>query len=154
MTITFQVESWQQYLDDPAREGLWQQHYAEFEPIHHNELPFGPDIAGYGALAAAGVLSCVVGRRGGVMIGYCLLVIRRHMHYSALCAFEDTYYLAKAERRGLAGLRLLEAALAECKRRGTRKEYWQTKDFLDMTALLIRLGGHREGSVIVTTGVG
>lgn len=148
--VTYLVEPWEQYYADPARPGLWLAHYAEFKPVHRELLAFGPDVASYAALAKSGALVCVVARSAGQMIGYCLVVVKRHMHYAAICGFEDTYYLAQEHRRGLVGYELLLTALAECKRRGTVREYWQTKDFLDMSRLFERLGARHEGSVFVT----
>jgi L-amino acid N-acyltransferase YncA len=147
MTVTYQVEPWQQYYSDPSRESLWREHYAEFEPVHRNKLPFAPDEASYCALDRAGMLSVIVARRSGKMIGYCLVVIRRHLHYASLCAFEDSYYLTAGERHGWTGYKLLAAAVSECKRRGAVKAYFMTKEFVSMAELLSRLGMAREDSV-------
>ncbi len=147
MTITFHSETWDQYFNDPDRLSLWQEHYAEFEPAHEGKMPMGPDHKAYKALSNAGALEIIVARKSGQMIGYCLVVIRRHIHYAALCAFEDSYFVTKAERLGSVGTRLIKRALEVCKARGCVRAYWMTKEFNSIEILFKRLGMEKIDSV-------
>jgi GNAT superfamily N-acetyltransferase len=147
MMITFQVESWEQYFGDPEREALWLQHYAEFEPVHQHRMPFGPDIEAYSELARQGKLQITTVRRDGRLIGYCLVVITRHIHYNVRCGMEDSYYLAKSERKGLIGYRLIGEATAAAKRAGCVRLYFMTKEFRPIEVLLDRLGFEKLDSV-------
>jgi GNAT superfamily N-acetyltransferase len=147
MTITFHSESWDQYYNDPDREALWIEHYSEFVPAHEGKMAMGPDVAAYSALAASGALEIVVARKAGRMIGYCLVVVRRHIHYSSLCAFEDSYFVTKPERLGSVGTRLIKRALEVCKARGCVRAYWMTKEFNSIAKLFERLGMEKIDSV-------
>ncbi len=147
MTITFHCETWDAYYNDPDRQYLWEEHYSEFEPAHEGKMPMGPDVATYKALEGAGALSIVVARKSGRMIGYCLVVVRRHIHYSSLCAFEDSYFVTKDERRGSVGTRLIKRALDICRARGCVRAYWMTKEFNSIEVLFKRLGMEKIDSV-------
>lgn len=147
MTITFHSESWDAYYNDPDREALWKEHYAEFEPAHEGKMEMGPDVRAYGALDQAGALEIIIARKSGRMIGYCLVVVRRHIHYSALCAFEDSYFVTKPERLGSVGTRLIKRSLEVIKARGCVRSYWMTKEFNSIAVLFERLGMEKIDSV-------
>ena len=148
MTVTFQTETWDQYYNDPSRHGLWQEHYEEFKKIHLDRMEMNPDVGLYQALDKSGALSITVARKSGTMIGYCLVVVRPHIHYSrALCGFEDSYFVTMAQREGLTGYKLLAYAITECKRRGCLKIYFMTKEFNSIELLLTRLEMVKEDSV-------
>jgi N-acetylglutamate synthase-like GNAT family acetyltransferase len=146
-SVVFSVESWEQYYNDPARAGLWAEHYAELESAHEGKLVMAPDTLMYEALDKIGILQIVVARRAGKMIGYCLAVIKRHIHYAETCAFEDSYFITKLERRGLVGLELFKFVLADMTRRGAVRAYFMTKEFASVAKLFERLGMTRIDSV-------
>lgn len=145
--ITFQAESWDQYVSDPALRNLWEEHYLEFSPVHQGKMPMGPDESFYKAAAEAGMLEVVVARKAGEMIGYCLFTVKRHNHYGALCAFEDSYFVTKKERRGGCGLGLFKKAIQIINARGAVCSYWMTKEFNSIALLFERLGMERVDSV-------
>lgn len=136
MPITFQAESWLRYYHDPQRLRLWLEEYQEVG----SSLPFGPNLEAYEALERSGALLIITARRDGELIGYCLAAIHRHLHYEAVCGFEDSYYLTPAERRGTSGYKLLAETLKAMKRRGCREGYIQTRDSPSIAPLLERLG--------------
>lgn len=138
--ITYQLESWDSYYSDPERERLWVEHYSEFSPAHESRMEMGPDVNTYSALDRAGSLMVMTARRAGKLVGYCLVVVRRHIHYSALCGFEDSYFLTKSERNGLAGYKLIAKTLHALKKRGCARAYFMTKEFLNVALLFERLG--------------
>lgn len=138
--ITFQVESWDQYYRDPAREGLWREHYNELAQAHGFKEEMSPDIESYAAMDRAGILVILVAREAGRLVGYCTVVVKRHLHYPTLCGFEDSYYLTPAARKGTAGYRLIAEMVKVLRRRGCRKSYWMTKQFASVSVLFKRLG--------------
>lgn len=148
--ITFQVEPWSQYYQDPQREVLWREHYEEFLPVHERRLQMAPDVGFYTGAQAAGALDVVVCRKEGVMIGYCLMFTRPHVHYCGdLCTFEDSYYLTQSERKNLfgAGLRLVKFSIEVAQRRGSKRLYFMTKEFISIARMLEHLGFTKMDSV-------
>ena len=145
--ITFQIESWQQYFNDPQRLVLWQEHYEELEQAHSRQMPMAPDEAFYAALDSAGILVILTARQDGILVGYCLAVIKRHPHYNAVCGFEDSYYLTPRARKGSIGYRLLKAMRDELTQRGCCRSYWMTKEFASVEVLFQRLGMKKMDSV-------
>lgn len=145
--ITFHLESWGQYYGDPRREALWREHYAMLTLAHDNEMEMSPDVASYLAMEQAGQLQILVAREAGVMVGYSLFLTRRHLHYSALCGFEDSYFLTRRCRKGLAGYRLIAATLDALWSRGCVRAYFMTKEFASIATLLERLGGTKMDQV-------
>lgn len=61
----------------------------------------------------SGLLQIVTARADGKIVGYFVTALRFHPHYKdTLAAYEDAYYLMKAYRKGLAGVRLIREAEA------------------------------------------
>lgn len=147
MTISYQTESWASYYSDPDLLALWQEHYDELEPAHRGLMPMGPDVAGYEALESVGCLLVQTVRRDGRLIGYCTVVVRRHIHYPTVCGFEDSYFVSRLERKGLIGYKLLRKTLDELKRLGCKRVYFMTKEFNTIAILLERLGMAKIDSV-------
>ncbi len=140
MMITFQVESWSTYSSDPALAGLWLEHYNELEPAHEGSMEMGPDSELYSALDSAGKLVILVARSAGRMVGYCLVLVKRHPHYRAVCGFEDSYYLTPSARKGMAGVRLIAEMRKLLRQRGIVRCYWMTKKFASIEKIFLRLG--------------
>jgi len=107
----------------------------------------GPDEKTYKALSDAGALEVITARKTGKLIGYCLIVVKRHIHYDALCAFEDSYFVTKPERLGSVGTRLIKRALEVCGERGCVRGYFMTKEFNSIGKLFERLGMQKIDSV-------
>lgn len=147
--ITFHSERWLGYYNDPARPGLWQEHYEYLAQAHDYQMPMDPDIATYAMLDAAGQLEIMVARDAGRMVGYSLFLVKRHLHYAALCAFEDSYFMTAPARKGTAGVRLIRATLTRIWQRGAKRAYFMTKEFASVAALLQRLGGRKMDEVFV-----
>lgn len=144
--ITYQLENWNSYY--PECLPLWREHYAEFEPFHKNQMAMAPEVETYKRLDQLGMLQVIVARDAGKMVGYCLTVIRPHIHYcGTLCGFEDSYFLTNSLRQGLAGYKLLAAAVKAAKSRGVKRVYFMTKEFISVEKLLKRLGMEKCDSV-------
>jgi len=144
--VTFQLEPWSQYY--PECQGLWKEHWEEFHPVHLGKMPMAPAVSEYEAMAAMGQLQVMVARSAGKMVGYCLVVVRPHLHYChTLTGFEDSYFLTKPFRKGLNGLLLLKHSIEALRARGVQVAYFMTKEFNTIERLFLRLGGVRMDSV-------
>jgi hypothetical protein len=140
MTVSYQIESWDSYYADPARERLWSEHFAELAQAHEWKMETEPDVVVYRAMDAQGMLNIMVARKDGAMIGYCLIMFKRHLHYAALCAFEDSYFVTRSERKGFVGYKLIKQSLLAAKRRGAKRGYFMTKHFASVASLFVRMG--------------
>ena len=74
------------------------------------------------------------------MVGYCLVVIRRHPHYQNICGFEDSYFVTQDYRHGWNGIRLIQRSIAELARRGVTVSYFATKEFNSIARIFEFLG--------------
>jgi L-amino acid N-acyltransferase YncA len=136
--ITYTLEAWETYYRDCKN--LWPEHYDEIA-ADKDRMPMRPDVATYRKLEAMGCLQIVVARDDGRMIGYVLSVIRPHMHYAdVLCGYEDAYFLTKAHRRGMVGVKLLREAVEQMRRVGVRRVFFMTKVAHDMSLIFERMG--------------
>lgn len=137
--VTFMIEPWSSYY--PECIPLWEEHYAEFEPVHERRLEMCPDVAAYEALDRQGMLHILVARSAGRMVGYHLVVTRPHIHYAkSMCGFEDSYFLSKPFRRGRTGIRLFTEMFKHLDRIGVARSFYMTKEFNSIGVLLQRLG--------------
>jgi len=124
--VTYQEETWQTFW--PEAERLTKMHWKEVcqDP---SRMPLGLDVASYSALFAAGIMQIVTAREtfAGTLVGYQISIFRPHMHYcSVLCAFEDTYFLDPAYRKGFVGVKLISESLRLLKARGVKKVFFQS----------------------------
>lgn len=80
-------------------------------------------------------------RGRGILAGYAAYFLTPNLHYrSRLVAEADVFYLAPEYRRGLAGLRLLQAAERECIRAGAHIIQNKVKIAHDCGRLFERMG--------------
>ncbi len=138
--ITFQVETWANYSGDPEVWGLWKEEHEEARLIHQDRMELAPDLVTYELMDRAGLLFILTARNSGRLVGYCLAVIRRHMHYPTICGFEDTFFLTASERKGMVGINLIKACLEGLKARGCKRVYWMCNNSPDVGPILERLG--------------
>lgn len=135
--ITYTLEPWDDYFRDCQT--LWLEHYAEIAGMPDRQS-MSPDIGFFQFLESKGALQILTARRAGTMIGYCLVVIRRHTHYDTFCGFEDSYYLRQSERKGMVGVRLITNSLYHLRKRGVSQVFFMTKTSKDLSKLFSRLG--------------
>lgn len=136
--LTFQVESWAAYRAECG--ALWREHYDEIAR-DKDRMPMRPDEALYEALDAAGSLHVLTARDAGLMVGYQITVVRPHPHYAdVLCGFEDAYFLSAPYRKGMAGVKMIRAAVDTLRARGVRKVFFHTKAFKNLGRIFEFLG--------------
>lgn len=133
--LTFQLEPWYVFWRDG--EDLWREHYAE---IGNKDYEMDVDSTLYQAFENAGQLQVLTARKDGRIIGYVVMLVRKHPHYNILCGFEDAYFLTKVERKGLTGVRLLNEAIKCAKVRGVKRVFFHSKVLKDLRRIFTRLG--------------
>jgi GNAT superfamily N-acetyltransferase len=115
-------------------------HWEEIAP-YKDLLTVNPDLQAYATLEQAGKLCVVTARYNGRLVGYFVIMLHAHHHYShAIMAAEDLHFLHPDFRKGSAGLRLIAAAQAEAAARGAQVMSVRTKVSHSHGLLFERLG--------------
>jgi hypothetical protein len=97
-----------------------------------------PDWDTYAKLSDSGNLCVVTAKEDGVIVGYTINVISRHLHYPFLMAVNDIIYF-KPEYRGH-GLTLIRRTQQEVKLKGARFFSISVKPHIDFRPVLERMG--------------
>jgi hypothetical protein len=137
--LSYQAEKWGDVQAE--LEAIMPSHYAELAEDKES-MPLDIEHETYRTLDENQQLLLVTARDNGILVGYCITFVRRHMHYSSLCGFVDLYYLLPDYRMGLNGLRLFRVVLEKLKCLGVVKVYVSTKISLNRGKLFERLGFH------------
>lgn len=136
--ITYQVEQWSDCWEEMSQ--LWPDHYEEVA-MNRDKIPLEPNMEMYKALDDSGQLHVLTCRKDGKIIGYHVSIVRPHLHYrSSLSSFTDMYFVDKAHRGGMVGVKLFIEAEKSLKARGVEKLFTGTKLSLDMGKIFERLG--------------
>lgn len=135
--ITFQAEGPSRDIGEMAL--LLKAHYDEI--ALYKDIPLEPDFEYYRLLEGAGQLRYYSARDGGKLIGYMLVLVRRHPHYkSSLQGVVDLIYLDPEHRRGRTGMRLIEFAHSRLKAEGVQTLVQHVKDYADFGPVLKHMG--------------
>jgi GNAT superfamily N-acetyltransferase len=138
--ISFQIETWADIWRDGQE--IFKAHYDELA-LHKDVMPMGLDNDFYSDLQKRNFLLVVTARRDNRLVGYYVgIVIAHHPHNkdAGKVATTDMFYLAKRERRGGAGVRLLKAAASALREQGVVKASISTKINFENGKLLEALG--------------
>lgn len=123
--VTYQVEAWSAAL--PEMLPLARAHWLEVA-LNQADVPLDMDWDAYAALERTGHLHVVTARRGGVLVGYLVAVVRASLHNrSTVFAMFDLYYLKPEERSGWRGVGLFRAAERSLRARGVSVLHAGTK---------------------------
>jgi GNAT superfamily N-acetyltransferase len=77
----------------------------------HNELPdAGAQWAHYKALEQAGAMTAIGAFKGDELVGFICVLASRVPHYGHSLAVTESFFVAKAHRKGGVGVKLLKAA--------------------------------------------
>lgn len=133
--ITYQLEPWAIFEQDSRY--LWDKMYLE---VGSQDFPIQIDSPLYAHFESQGQLQILTVRKDGVMIGFAVVLIRKHSHYPALCAFEDAYFVIKSERKSGIGRELISRSLDELKARGVKKVFFYSNHSKSHRALFMDLG--------------
>lgn len=135
--IQYQVERWHDAEFEMAQ--LFDAHCAEVG-ADPGQFKLSPDYRSYRSFQDAGQLCVITARRDGLLIGYHISILRRHLHYDSLTAYTDVFYVRPDHRKGTIGVRLFQASEAAVRAMGAERIYTGTKLKLDIGPILERLG--------------
>lgn len=133
--ISFNVENWTDFW----KEG---QVLAALAYVEVGEgLSFSPDVSGYENLYEGGHLVILTAREDGNMIGYLLMVVRKHFHSTGIKAgTEEAMYLKPEKRIGTTGIRMMKIMEVVLKSLGVQRVYYTSRPQRDLSRLYSRLG--------------
>jgi GNAT superfamily N-acetyltransferase len=151
--ITFALEPWRDFVNDPQRETLWREHYDELAG-DKARMPLGVDNVYYSFLDMNGMLQITTARSAGVLVGYVLMVVKPHPRYcTVLTAFEDCYFLTLGERKKGVGARLVDEAERNARARGAKLCYFMTKLAADHSELF-KAAGYKATDLVFAKWIG
>jgi GNAT superfamily N-acetyltransferase len=137
MTIAFAVEEFAPFLTEA--QALFQAHFREIAP-YQDLLTINPDVAAYLAMEKAGRLVVVTARDDGVLVGYFVMFVHKHLHYSdTIIANEDGKFIHAAHRGGT-GMKLIKYAEQIARSRGAKLMVQRSKAKSEHGALYERMG--------------
>jgi GNAT superfamily N-acetyltransferase len=100
-----------------------------------------PDVSRYQTLEAAGAMLSLGLFKGEDLIGYSINNLFTHSHYGGLLVCQnELLFLAKAHRRGMAGVRLIAATEQTARDRGADMMLWHAKPRTTLDRMLPRMG--------------
>jgi GNAT superfamily N-acetyltransferase len=127
-----------------------------YEEIANNKdvIKLNPDYAMYKKLCDAGVMRIITARDDSKLIGYCICLIKYHLHYKdSLTALNDIFYISKDYRKGLIGVKLFIKTEEILKKYGVQRVIMNTKMHHDVGAIFDRLG-YKETERVFTKIIG
>ena len=136
--VVFAVEPFE--IAYPEAFALLRLHYDEIAP-HKDIFKLNPDVEAYRQMDRAGSLCIVTARAQGVLVGYIVMFIKRHLHYKdTYVATDDIHFIHPLYRKGSLGLRLIAAAEKEMVVRKVKIMILRTKAAHNHGLLFERLG--------------
>jgi hypothetical protein len=100
-------------VDSALSDGLEDLLAAHWEEValNRDDIPLAVDWSRYRQLERMGVLKALSMRKAGRLVGYNVFFVQPPIHYStSVWAVNDILYLTPAERRGMAGARMIREA--------------------------------------------
>lgn len=138
MPITYQQESLTTCKEDAQY--LLQDHWEEIA-LNKEAIKLNPDWDAYYDLEESGALKIFTARSDGNLIGYFVVLCRKHLHYvDHVFAFNDILYVHKDYRKGLVGAKLMKFAEKCLKEDGVSVVIVNTKRHKPFDSLLEWLG--------------
>lgn len=119
-------------------------HLAHWEEIKGPETygPLNPDYQGYIAQERAGQYIQLTLRKAGLLVGHFGGYLFTSRHTQALCAQEDTYFIAKEHRKGLLATHFLHYAERIAARIGAREFHASVKHANQAAAKVLEFAGY------------
>ena len=106
MSITYQ----QEFLNDVVEDckPLLEMHWEEIA-LNKDKVKLNPDWDAYYVLEDMGKLKIFTARENGLLVGYFVVIVGRHIHYKDhLFAGNDILYLSPKYRKGFTGIKLIK----------------------------------------------
>ena len=119
---------------------LLEEHW-ELVALNQGKIKLNPNWEEYARLDAAGVLRVFTAREDGELVGYCVLVVSRSMHYKDhVFANNDVTFVLPDNRAGATGYQLLKYAEDHCAENGISLMNVNTKVHIPFDSLLVGMG--------------
>ena len=82
---------------------------------------------------------CIGAFDGPDLVGFCVLIIQEHTHYSKIVGWCDSIWIAKPHRKGYAGLKIIREAQALARDKGAVGVYFSAPEGARLSMLFERL---------------
>ena len=149
--IEYKEQTFDQVIDEIKP--LLESHYEEIA-LDRDVIKLNPDYDMYKKLCDAGVMRIMTARDDGKLVGYCIVVIKYHLHYKdSLTAIDDIFYVSKDYRKGTTGVKLFIKTEEMLKGYGVQRVIMNTKLHHDVGAIFTRLG-YKETERVFTKIIG
>ena len=113
----------------------------ELVALNQGAIKLNPDWQQYAKLDAAGILRVFTARESGELVGYCVLVVSRSMHYKDhIFANNDVTFVLPDHRAGATGYQLLKYAEEHCAENNISCLNINTKVHIPFDSLLVGMG--------------
>ena len=113
----------------------------ELVALNQGKIKLNPNWEEYARLDAAGVLRVFTAREDGELVGYCVLVVSRSMHYKDhVFANNDVTFVLPDNRAGATGYQLLKYAEDHCAENDISLMNVNTKVHIPFDSLLVGMG--------------
>lgn len=123
------------------RAGELMQAHSDEVVLHPDLMRLAPNWERFHDLESAGMLVVLLALEGDEVIGYSLVLLLRHHHYSDLFfAQSEAIYVTPSRRKSKIGLSLIRATEKVAKRDGAQLMLWHTRSGHKLDALLPSLG--------------
>lgn len=104
-------------------------------------MVLNPDYNKYEKLELMGVLISLAAYHNGLLVGYSVNFLQKHLHYAdLLCGYNDLLYIDEEHRRGSLGLNLIRETQRVLKERGAKLMLWHARVNTKLSAILPKLG--------------
>lgn len=124
--ITCNVEYLRDMIDE-LKEHILHSHWEELA-LNKDKVPLKPNYPLYLQLEELGIMSTVILRKDGKVMGYIIGLIQPHLHYmTCLTYIMDIFYITKDERHAGNGSMLMNTLVTELLRRGVHRAVFNTK---------------------------
>jgi len=136
--VEFKEEGYEDVINEilPLLEGHWQE-----IALNQDTIKLNPDYEQYKVLFRVGAMRMVTAREEGKLVGYCICLIRPHIHYKdSLTATNDIFYIHPDYRKGMTGVKLFKAVETIMKSYGVQRIMMMTKKHKDVGPIFERLG--------------
>lgn len=136
--MSIQVETVESVRDDINE--LIYLHWDEIA-LNKDKIKLAPDWETYELLDKLGKLSIVTIRENGKLIGYCIEIMNKHMHYkNNIFAMNDIFFIHPDYRKSMKGVRLFKAVEKNLIKHGVDVWVVHIKTHMSAAPLLKRMG--------------
>lgn len=119
---------------------LLEKHWEEVA-LHQGKIKLNPDWKEYARLDAEGSLIAFTARKDGALVGYCVLIKSRSIHYKDhIFACNDVVFVIPEYRNTSTGYKLIKAAQEYCIDAGVSLMTVNTKVHIPFDKLMLDMG--------------